>query len=182
MKKIRLQAWIALLLLVSASLDARELQRANDITTPESFFGHQLGADRELARWDKIVEYFELLASESDRIEVIDLGPSTEGHPYLLAIVTSPENHANLATIREMNNQLGDPRGRSEQDIERLIAEGKAVVSQSFGLHSTEVAAAQTAPELAYELASRNDAETQRILGNVVHLMFPCFNPDGRSW
>ncbi|HXV63390.1 MAG TPA: M14 metallopeptidase family protein [Vicinamibacteria bacterium] len=159
---------------------ALEVDGANDITTPEAFFGHQMGADKKLARWDKIVEYFELLARESGRIRVVNLGPTTEGHPYLLVIVTSEENHRNLEAIREMNQKLSDPRGLTDAEVERLITEGKAVVSQSFGLHSTEVAAAQTAPEHAYDLANRDDAETLAILDNVVYLMFPCFNPDGQ--
>ena len=153
---------------------------AGDITSPEVFFGHPLGADGKLARWDRIVEYFRLLDAESDRITVIDLGPSTEGHPYLLAIITSPANHSRLESLREMNRRLADPRGLSEAEVERLIAEGKAVVSQSFGLHSSEPAGPQTAPELAYDLATRDDEETLRILDEVVHLLFPCFNPDGQ--
>ena len=73
----------------------------NAITTPEEFFGHQLGADRILARWDRIVEYFELLGEESDRIQVTNMGPSTEGHPFLLVTISSPENLANLDSIAE---------------------------------------------------------------------------------
>ena len=152
---------------------------ANDITPPDTFFGFQLGTDRELARWDKIVEYFELLERESDRIQVTDLGPSTEGHPYLLVIISSPENMANLDRLREVNVRIQDPR-TPEAEVKELIDEGVAVVSQSFGLHATEVAAAQTAPELAYDFLSRNDAETMRILDNTILLMFPCFNPDGQ--
>ena len=53
-------------------------------------------------------------------------------------------------------------------------------MSQSFGLHSTEVAGAQTAPELAYDFLSRDDEETQRILDNTILLLFPNFNPDGQ--
>ena len=152
---------------------------ANDITPPDAFFGFQLGTDRELARWDKIVEYFELLEGESDRIQVTDLGPSTEGHPYLLVIISSPANMANLKRLREVNVRIQDPR-TPEAEVKELIGEGVAVVSQSFGLHATEVAAAQTAPELAYDLLSRDDAETRRILDNTILLMFPCFNPDGQ--
>ncbi len=152
---------------------------ANDITPPDAFFGFQLGTDRELARWDKIVEYFELLEGESDRIQVTDLGPSTEGHPYLLVIISSPANMANLKRLREVNVRIQDPRTPGAE-VKELIGEGVAVVSQSFGLHATEVAAAQTAPELAYDLLSRDDAETRRILDNTILLMFPCFNPDGQ--
>ena len=158
---------------------------ANNITPPDQFFGFQLGADGELAHWDKMVEYFELLDRESDRIQVTNLGPSTEGHPYLLAIISSPENMANLDRLREVNKQIQDPH-KSEAEVRELIKEGKAVVSQSFGLHATEVAGAQTAPELAYDFLSRDDEETQRILDNTILILFPNFNPDGqimvRDW
>jgi hypothetical protein len=84
-----------LVLLVTGSL-LSPLVEAAQITTPEEFFGFQLGADKKLARWDKIVEYFELLETQSGRIQVTDLGPSTEGNPYLLVIISSAENMSNL--------------------------------------------------------------------------------------
>ena len=55
------------------------------ITSPEEFYGHQMGEDKKLARWDKIVEYFSKLDGESDRIKVVELGKSTEGNPFTLA-------------------------------------------------------------------------------------------------
>jgi hypothetical protein len=150
------------------------------VTAPESFFGHQLGADRMLARWDRMVEYYKLLEKESGRLKVIDMGPSTMGNPFLLVIVSSPANLARLEQIRQVNAKLSDPRGLADADIPRLTAEGKAVVVQSFGLHASEVAAAQTAPEFIYELASKRDADTERVLDNVISIMIPCFNPDGQ--
>jgi hypothetical protein len=152
----------------------------DDITSPEEFFGFQLGSDRKLARWDKIVEYFELLESESDEIDVIDLGPSTEGNPFLLVIITSAENLADLENLRQINHRLTDPRGIPVEQIKELVSEGKVVISQSMSLHATEVGGTQMAPELAYDLISRDDEETQRILDNVIYLMFPSFNPDGQ--
>ena len=152
------------------------------ITPPAEFFGHELGADRKLARWDRMVEYFELLERQSDRIMVTNMGPSTEGAPFLLVTITSPENLANLDRIAEISRTLGDPRGISETQVEALIAEGKAVVSQSLGLHSSEVAGCQTAPEIAYDFAARNDAEALQILDESVLLLLPCINPDGQIW
>ena len=152
---------------------------AQEIETPESFFGFEMGADRELARWDKIVEYFEYLDEQSDRIQVQNLGPSTEGYPYLLIIITSPDNMNRLERLRQVNLRIQDPTA-PEDEVRRLIDEGVAVVSQSFGLHSTEVAGAQTPPELVYDLVTRDDSETRRILDNTVMLMFPNFNPDGQ--
>ncbi len=154
----------------------------DSITPPDEFFGHQLGADRILARWDRMVEYFELLEEESDRIQVSNLGPSTEGHPFLLVTITSPENLANLNRIAEISRTLADPRGVQEAQIEAMISEGKAVVSQSLGLHSTEVAGCQSGPEIAYDFVARNDEEALRILDETVLLLLPCINPDGQIW
>ncbi|MBS3818916.1 peptidase M14 family protein [bacterium] len=148
-------------------------------TTPKDFFGFQMGADRKMARWDKIVDYFKLLEEETNKIKVLNMGPSTMDHPFLVLIISSPQNLANLDRLQEINATLSDPRGVEKEKIEQLIEEGKAVICQSMGLHATEIGGTQMTPELAYDLVSREDKEAQRILDNVVFFMIPCFNPDG---
>jgi len=150
------------------------------IPTPEAFFGFRLGSDRKVARWDKIVEYFQLLERESEKLKVVDMGPSTEGNPFLVVFISSPENLANLDRLQEVNAKISDPRGLSEEDIAKLIKEGKAVICQSMSLHATEIGGTQMAPELTHDLVTGNDEETQRILNNVIFVMIPCFNPDGQ--
>ncbi len=152
----------------------------NQVTSPEQYFGFQMGADRKIARWDKIVEYFCQLERESDRIKVINMGPSTEGNPFILAIITSADNLARLEQYREINNKIVNPHGLSKEDVAPLIAEGKAVVCQSMSLHATEIGGTQMAPELAWDLLSGDCEDTRRILDNVIFLMVPCFNPDGQ--
>jgi hypothetical protein len=150
------------------------------ITPPEKFFGFQLGSDRKIARWDRIVEYYRLLERESaGKLKVVEMGPTTEGRPFLLVIITAPENMARLERLRQVNLRLSDPRGLSGEEAARLVAEGRAVVCQSMSLHATEIGGTQMAPELAWELVSRTDADTRRILDNVIFLLIPCFNPDG---
>jgi hypothetical protein len=150
------------------------------ITTPESHFGFQLGSDRKMARWDTIVDYLHSLAGQSDRLQVVDMGPSTEGHPFLFAVVSSPENLANLDHLRELNDRIKDPRGASEEAIRQCASEGKAIILQSMGLHASEIGSTQMVSELIYDLVSRTDEETTRILDNVIALFVPCFNPDGQ--
>jgi hypothetical protein len=149
------------------------------IPSPEEFFGFQMGTDRKLARWDKLVEYYELLGRQSARLEVVHMGPTTLGNPFLALFISSPNNLANLEELRQLNVRLNDPRGVSEENIERAIANGKAVVVQSMGLHSSEVGSSQMAAELIYELVTRTDPEMLRILDETVAVMIPCFNPDG---
>jgi hypothetical protein len=153
---------------------------AQQITPPDKFFGFQLGADRKMARWDKIVEYFQLMEKESGgRLKVINMGPTSEGNPFLMAIVTSAANMAKLERFKQINSQLCDPRGIAESEIKKLVTEGKAIVVQSMSMHATEIGGSQMAPELVYDELSRKDEESQRILDNVISIIVPSFNPDG---
>jgi hypothetical protein len=150
------------------------------VTSPEEFFGFKMGSDRKIARWDKIVEYFRKLEAESDKIKVIDMGPSTEGNPFLLTIISSAENLKQLEYYKEINAKITDPRGLTEDAVKELVKEGKAIVCQSMSLHATEIGGTQMAPELAWDLLSCDSEDNRAILDNVIFLMVPCFNPDGQ--
>ena len=174
------QRFAVVLIVFTTVLGLRpEVVFGQTIPSPEEFFGFQMGTDRKLARWDKLVEYYELLGRQSARLEVVHMGPTTLGNPFLALFISSPNNLANLEELRQLNVRLNDPRGVSEENIERAIANGKAVVVQSMGLHSSEVGSSQMAAELIYELVTRTDPEMLRILDETVAVMIPCFNPDG---
>ena len=153
---------------------------SNAISSPESFFGFRLGSDHKIARWDKIVDYFKLMDNQSENIKVVNMGQSTEGNPFLLAIISSESNLARLDELKRINAQIADPRGLSPARISRLIKNGRTVVCQSMGLHASEIAATQMSAELAYDLVSGADKETTETLENTIFLMVPCFNPDGQ--
>jgi len=181
--KVRFAETVSVLLalaLVGAGFLTRAAEAQSQITSPEKFFGFQLGSDRKIACWDKIVEYYKLLEKEGEgKIKVVDMGPTTMGNPFLLVIISSPNNLSKLERLREVNTKISDPRGLAEQEVKKLIEEGKAVICQSMSLHASEIGGTQMAPELAYDLLSQRDEETQRILDNVIFLLVACFNPDG---
>ncbi len=149
------------------------------IPSPESYFGFKMGADRKLAHWDDLVKYYNLLGEKSPKMKVVNMGKSTLGNPFLVLFISSEENLTNLDALQKINSMLSDPRGISEAQIEEGIRNGKAVVVQSFGLHSSEVAASQAAAEMTYDMLTREDEETKRILDNTISIIIPCFNPDG---
>ena len=136
---------------------------AAEITPPDEFFGFQLGADRKMARWDAIVEYYELLARESDEVVVTDMGPTTNNHPFLLVVVSSPENLARLERLREVNNTLFDAQGLDETQVDALVAdretcsyavlrhpgEGLLASSATFTLEPMGIAVPLDQPNLA---------------------------------
>ena len=70
------------------------------VTTPMEQFGHELGADYVLPKYTDLYEYWQKLALESERMAVQDIGYTEEGRPQIMAVITAPENHANLENIR----------------------------------------------------------------------------------
>lgn len=150
------------------------------ISSPEEYFGFQMGTDYKLARWDKMVDYFYLLEEQSDKIKVWNLGESSEGHPFLLTLITSAENMEKLDALQQINKELSDPRGISEERLKQHVKNGKAVIFQSMSLHASEVGGTQMSVELAYDLITGTDENTTRILDEVLYFMVPCFNPDGQ--
>jgi len=149
------------------------------IPSPEEYFGHTMGADRKLVRWDKIVEYFQVLG-HSPCVKVVELGKSTEGNPFLMVLVSSPENIMNSEQIRKMSYAIAHPKGLSETEVERIFREGKTVVVIGVSMHASEVGGTQMGPELTYELATGDDLEVVRK--NTVLVLLPCLNPDGQIW
>ncbi|UCC25002.1 MAG: peptidase [Gemmatimonadales bacterium] len=152
--------------------------RLSSITTPEAFLGFEIGADYHLATYQQLTEYWEVLATESDRMLLRSIGETSEGRPQWQAIITSPENHANLDRYREISSSLAAARGIGEEEARALAQEGKAVIWIDGGLHATEVLGAQQLMRLVYDMVSLDDAETRRILDEVV-LLATHANPDG---
>ncbi len=156
---------------------------AQSVPTPLEHFGHDIGADRQLADWGALTSYFERLAGSSDRVAVDTLGPTTVGHPFVMLTITSPENQARLDELHEIQMKLADPRTISgDAELQRLLNEGKTVVLITQGIHATEVGASQMSANLAYELASSESEKVREILDNVILLQIPSLNPDGLQW
>jgi len=150
------------------------------IVSPEEFYGFKPGTDRMLIRWDKVVEYFYKLDGSSNMIKVIEEGKSTEGHPILLSYISSPENLENLDKIRGDSWSISHPEDLDEEEVERIIAEGKTVVVMTMSIHASEVGGTQGASDLAYRLITSDEPLIKKIRDNVVLLLFPCANPDGQ--
>jgi len=96
-----------------------------------------MGADRQLASAEAIEQYFGLVASQSDRVRILDLGSSTEGHRTIAAVVSAPENIRDLAAIRAANLRLSDPRTLSPDDAKRLVATQKTIVAIGASIHAS---------------------------------------------
>lgn len=148
------------------------------ITTPKQFFGFNIGDDYSLANYQQLTAYWSKLERESNRFKVVRMGVTAEGRPQLMAIVTSPANHRDLARYQDISRRMAWVDGVDEKEAQRLSNDGKAVVWIDGGLHATEVLCPQMLIEMAYRLTSAADAETMRILDDVIILLVHA-NPDG---
>jgi hypothetical protein len=176
MLKRSLRPWRAAAL--SLVFFATVAQGQAHITSPKEQFGHNIGDDYWLANYDQFQEYWRKLAKESDRMRLVEIGKSAEGRPQLMAIISSPENIKKLDRYKEISRRLALAEGLPEDQARALAKEGKAVVWIDGGLHATEVLGAAQLMETVYQLLSRNDDETRRILNDDIILAVHV-NPDG---
>ena len=144
------------------------------------FFGFKIGTDGELARYPKILDYFQLIAKQTDRVKYEELGKTTMGNSYPLLRISSPQNLAKFDRLVEINRRLADPRGLSDADARRLAAEGKPFYLVYATIHSTEVSNGQAIIHIVHRLATENSVQIREILDNSVVLMVPSQNPDGQ--
>jgi hypothetical protein len=148
------------------------------ITSPKEHFGSNIGDDYFLATYTQLMAYWPKLDAESDRMVLQEIGKSAEGRPHLMAIITSPENHRNLARYKDISRRLALAEGLTDDQARSLAQEGKAIVWIDGGLHGTEVLGAHQLMEMVYQMVSRNDPETMRFLNDAVLLAVHA-NPDG---
>src|ERR1051325_5315492 len=177
-------ACLALIVLLAASaqtsLAQKPANQQSTIPSPKSVLGFTPGDDRTVAGWSQITDYFERLDRASDRVLVQNLGQSTLKRPLIVAFISARENILALPKYKEIQQQLSDPRKiTSPLQRDRLLANGKVVVTISCSIHSTEIVASHMSMQLAYELATAQDAETRAILQNTILLLIPSPNPDG---
>ena len=154
---------------------------ANDsVPTPEQYFGFPMGAEGRLAHWDRIVDYFTLVAARSDRVALRELGKTTLGHPYLLAAISTPETVADLPRYRAMQRALADPRRTDPAEAEAIARDGKAVVLIGANVHATEIGTNQGLNDLLHRLATERSPWVDHVLENAIVLLIPSQNPDGQ--
>src|SRR5688572_16111941 len=153
---------------------------AQSIPTPKSHFGFSIGDNYMLANYTQTEAYFKKIAAASDRVKLVDIGSTEEGRRQLMLIVSSPANLARLDKYKDISQKLARAEGLTDEAAKALAAEGKAIIWIDGGLHATETVSPHQLIETVYQVVSRTDAETVRILDNVV-ILFVHVNPDGQE-
>ena len=157
------------------------LPEHDTVPSPREVLGYTIGTPGELTHVDDIGRYFQALAQTSPRVNLTSIGKSQEGRDMLLAIISSEANLSRLDDIKAINRQLADARTVDADKAKALIAAGKPVYWITAGLHSTELGPPETVMELAYRLAVDESPLFQKIRDEVVVLITPVLETDGRA-
>ncbi|HEX8726585.1 MAG TPA: M14 metallopeptidase family protein [Gemmatimonadaceae bacterium] len=165
-------------LVLPLALAAGVAQAQGHVTTPKQHFGHDIGDDYWLPNYDQYESYLKTIARESNRARLVDIGKTAEGRTQYTLIVSAPENIRNLEHYRQIEARLARAEGLTDAQAHQLAEEGKAVVWIDGGLHATEVLGANQLIQTEYDLLTRTDPETMRILRDDIVLLTNV-NPDG---
>ncbi|HEY8310556.1 MAG TPA: M14 family zinc carboxypeptidase, partial [Gemmatimonadaceae bacterium] len=151
------------------------------VPTPLKVLGHIVGAPGELDRSADIYKYFDALAKASPRVKVWRIGKTEEGRDMILVAIGDEATVNNLDKYRGMLAALGDPRKTSPEEAQKIIHTGKPVYYITSGIHSPEFGGPEMLMELAYRLAVDSSAFVTNIRNNVITLITPVVEPDGRD-
>ncbi|MFQ5708951.1 MAG: M14 family zinc carboxypeptidase [bacterium] len=157
------------------------LPQSETVPSPLQHFGTIIGAPGVLHYTDEIYSYYRALAAASPRVAVRTIGQTEEGRDMLEVVVADEETIANLETYRAYLNQLADPRQISEAQAREIIDKARPIYYITAGLHSPETGPPEMLMELAYRLAVEESPLTQAIRANVILMLVPVAEPDGRD-
>ncbi|HEX2120602.1 MAG TPA: M14 family zinc carboxypeptidase [Thermoanaerobaculia bacterium] len=151
------------------------------VPSPLKFHGYIAGAEGKLTYAADVHRYMRALEAASPRVKVFPIGTSEEGREMIVVAIANEETIASLDRYREITRKLSDPRKISEEEARSLIASGKPIYYATGALHSTETGSPEMLMELAYRLAVEETPFIRGIRDNVIVLLTPVLEVDGRE-
>lgn len=149
------------------------------IPTPEAILGQAAGS--RVASHDEILAAYRLWASASGRMKLFPYGRTHEGRQLVYAVITSPENHARLDDWLASRFE-GDVPAERDERAEAEALGGKPIVCwMGYGIHGDEPSATDAALILGWHLVAGTSDDVAGLLDDLVVVIDPCLNPDGRE-
>jgi hypothetical protein len=151
------------------------------VPSPRAFLHRIPGAPGELVNSAQAYAYARALAAASPRVKVWTIGKSEEGRDIVLIAIADEEGIRHLDDLKGATAALADPRRTDAPAAERLVASARPIYYFNAALHSDETGSTESVLELAYRLAVSEQPMIRRIRSNLVVLINPVSNPDGRD-
>jgi hypothetical protein len=156
------------------------LPASDTVPTPLKFFGRMPGTPGELTYARDIYRYYEAIDKASDRITMWKIGKTEEGRDMVLLAVADEATIKSLDKYKGMLASLTDPRRTTEDQAQQLIRTAKPIYWITSGMHSPENGGPEMLIELPYRLAVGESPYIQHFRNNVITLITPVIEVDGR--
>ena len=161
---------------IQLPMDIAETTFNEAIPLPKEVFGHSIGEQH--TRTDQIIDYFEAIAAASERVIINEHGRTHEGRRLIHAIVTSADNQNKLDKIQANNQKLSsDPKKVSNKKIKKM----PVIAYFGYSIHGDEASGGEAAMLLLYHLSAGSSIAIRNYLENIVLIIDPMLNPDGRD-
>jgi hypothetical protein len=157
------------------------LPASDTVPTTEKVLGYAVGTPNKLTYSKDIHRYMRELEKATKRVKTFVIGHSEEGREILLVAVSDEANLAQLDHYKDLTARLADPRKTSQADADRLTSEALPFYWASGSIHSTETGSPEMLMELAYRLAVEESPYIQNIRKNMIVLITPTTEVDGRD-
>ena len=158
------------------------LPSSDRVPAPDKVLGYVVGTPGRLTHTKDVHRYFRELERASPRVKVFEAPErSEEGREQILVAVGDDAAIARLNRYKEITARLADPRGLNDAEAQKLIGEGKVFYWASGAIHSPETGSPEMLMELAYRLAVGESPFIRDIRKNVVVLITPVLEVDGRD-
>ncbi|WP_207395066.1 M14 family metallopeptidase [Bremerella alba] len=176
----RLGFWTLVSLLATLPFPLLATEKdAPEVPSPEMHLDRPLGADFHVVDWGNVSKYYRMLAKTCPTVKLQTVGKTSEGRDFLAAIISSPENLASLDAIKASAKVIADPRGKSSQEKEDAINNGRLILFVTPTMHSTELAATEMGMQMAWMLATSSEQPWDAMRREAVVVILPSLNPDG---
>ncbi|MBE2215609.1 MAG: peptidase [Opitutaceae bacterium] len=149
------------------------------VPTPDSILGFTLGSGP--ASPAQIEAVITALAKESKRAKLVRYGTTHEGRPLHYLVLASEANIARLDALRGDLAKLADPRAIDAAAADKLAEKLPVVAWMAYTIHGNELSSSDAALAAAYHLAAGNGDDVKALLAELVVIIDPLMNPDGRE-
>jgi len=157
------------------------LPASDRVPTPLAFLGRTVGTPGELTYAKDIARYYRALAAASPRARFFTIGTSEEGRDIVMLAIGDEETMASLEAYRGRLGALTDPRRTTDTEANQLVKSAKPIYWITGGMHSPETGGPETLIELAYRLIVEDTPFVRNIRANVITLITPVLEVDGRE-
>ena len=157
------------------------LPASSSVPSPRAFLRRIPGAPGEFVNSATAYAYARALAAASPRVEVFTIGKSEEGRDIVLLAIADEKGIQSLEQLKKDTAALADPRITNQAAADQIVARARPIYYFNAALHADETGSVESVLELAYRLAVSDQPMIQRIRENLVVLINPVSNPDGRD-